>query len=321
MTAAALPALRDGFDLVVTGIVERAGGIRSFELAARGGEELPGFTAGSHLVVGCGETANAYSLTGEGLFPERYTISVLRQPDGRGGSVYMHGLEVGDTVRAARPRSAFAPVADARLHLLVAGGIGVTPILSHARAAAAWGRRAAILYVHAPGSAAHLDELECIATGAGFELALCEGRAALPQALADFLDDRPLGSHLYTCGPDGFMARVLSEARSAGWPAERLHSEAFGSAELDPGTPFTATLARSGERVRVPAGVSLLEALEGAGHAIPNMCRQGVCGECVVPVRRGRPMHRDSYLSDDERASAIMPCVSRCADSDLELDL
>lgn len=321
MTAATLPALRDGLDLVVADVVERPGGIRSIALAAPGGEELPGFTAGSHLVVGCGERANAYSLTGEGIFPERYTLSVLRRDEGRGGSAFMHTLAVGDAVRASRPRSAFAPVADARLHLLIAGGIGVTPILSHARAAAAWGRRAAILYVHAPGSDAHLDDLEDVARVAGFELVACEGRTALPQALAGFLVDRPLGSHLYTCGPEGFMERVLGEARAAGWPEDRLHSEAFGSAQLDPGAPFTATLARSGERVSVPAGVSLLEALEGAGRAIPNMCRQGVCGECVLPVRGGRPLHRDSYLSDDERESAIMPCVSRCVDTELELDL
>jgi ferredoxin-NADP reductase len=291
------------------------------DLAAPGGEELPGFTAGSHLVVGCGEKANAYSLTGEGLFPERYTISVLRQENGQGGSMYMHGLAIGDTVRASRPRSAFAPVADARLHLLIAGGIGITPILSHARAAAAWGRPAAILYVHAPGSDAHLDDLERIARASGFELAACAGRAALPEAIAAFLDDRPLGSHLYTCGPEGFMDRILDDARAAGWPEERLHSEAFGAAALDPGEPFTVALANSGERVDVPAGVSLLEALEESGRAIPHMCRQGVCGECILPVRRGRPLHRDSYLSDDERASAIMPCVSRCLDSELELDL
>lgn len=316
-----LPALRDGFDLVVADIVERPGGIRSLALAAPGGGELPGFTAGSHLVVGCGEKANAYSLTGEGLFPDRYTISVLRQDEGRGGSLFMHELSLGDTVRASRPRSAFAPVTDARLHLLIAGGIGITPILSHARAAAAWGREAAILYVHGPGSGAHLDDLEAVARAAGFELAVCEGRAALPEAIAAFLDDRPLGSHLYTCGPDGFMDWILDEARAAGWPEDRLHSEAFGSAALDPGAPFTARLAGSGERVAVPAGVSLLEALEATGRAIPNMCRQGVCGECVLPVRRGRPLHRDSFLSDDERDSAIMPCVSRCLDAELELDL
>lgn len=321
MTSAMLPVLRDGIDLRVTDVIERAGGIRSIGLAAPGGEELPGFTAGSHLVVGCGEKANAYSLTGEGLFPERYTISVLGQPSGRGGSMFMHRLAIGDTVRASRPRSAFVPVADARLHLLVAGGIGVTPILSHARAAATWGRHAAILYVYAPGSDAHLDDLENIARDAGFELVACEGRAMLSNALAAFLNDRPLGSHLYVCGPGGFMAHVLDQARGAGWPEERLHSEAFSATELDAGTPFTARLARSGERVTVPADVSLLEALEGTGRAIPNMCRQGVCGECVLPVRSGRPLHRDSFLSDDERASSIMPCVSRCADAELELDL
>src|SRR5690606_3568850 len=162
---------------------------------------------------------------------------------------------------------------------------------------------------------------KALAQDAGFELVTCEGRANLPAALARFLDDRPLGSHLYTCGPDSFMTRILDEARAAGWPDDRLHSEAFGSAALDAGEPFTGTRARNGERAPGPAVVSLLEALEGSGRAVPNMCRQGVCGECVLPVLRGRPLHRDSYLSDDERTSAIMPCVSRCVDTELELDL
>src|SRR5690606_41884640 len=129
MTSATPPVQSDDHALLVTDVIERAGGIRSIGLVAPGGEELPGFTAGSHLVVGCGEKANAYSLTGEGLFPERYTISVLGQPSGRGGSMFMHRLATGDTVRASRPPSAFVPAPDARLHLPHARELGVTPTL------------------------------------------------------------------------------------------------------------------------------------------------------------------------------------------------
>jgi ferredoxin len=119
------------------------------------------------------------------------------------------------------------------------------------------------------------------------------------------------------------MDAVLEEARSQGWSAARLHSEAFGATELDAGEPFTVHLARSGVRLEVPAGVSLLETLETAGKTIPNMCRKGICGECVLPVLRGAPQHRDLYLSDQEKAenTTMMCCVSRSNDPELELDL
>lgn len=322
MTSAMPPALRDGLDLVVADITDLPGNVRSIVLRRPDGGELPGYVAGSHLIVDCGGTANAYSLTGDGIFPSSYAISVRRDDGGRGGSRRMHALVVGERVRVSRPRSAFPPVADARRHVLVAGGIGVTPILSHARAAAAWGRPAVVVYAHRVGAGAHREDLSAL-TDAGITVVLCEGRHELSAALADLLADSPLGTHLYTCGPEEFMASVLGAARVQGWPEGRLHSEAFGVAALDPGAPFTAVLAGGAERITVPAGTSLLEALEATGRRIPNMCRQGVCGECVLPVSRGRPLHRDHYLSEEERAEgrAIMCCVSRSLDPELELSL
>ena len=110
------------------------------------GERLPSYVPGSHLVVQYGSGANAYSLTGSGSAPFEYAISVLRVEDGAGGSVAMHGLAVGDRVHVSRPRSAFAPAAKAKHHLLIAAGIGITPVLSHARFAAEWGASASLIY-------------------------------------------------------------------------------------------------------------------------------------------------------------------------------
>lgn len=310
----------EGLLLRVAGAEHVAADIRMLRLRRADGGTLPPFVPGSHVVVDCGDRRNAYSLTGDGIEPEEYTISVLRRPDGDGGSVFLHGIEVGDVLRASGPRSAFPPVASAHHHLLVAGGIGITPLLSHVRAARQWGRSFRLYYAHRPGAGAHVAELRRLC---GDRLREYTGRADLTRAVRAELRASPLGTHLYACGPGGMLDDVRDGAAEAGWPADRVHVERFAAAELDPGAPFTVTLARSGTRVSVPSGVSLLEALEKAGTPVPNMCRQGVCGECRVSVVRGRPLHRDLYLSEAERAAAdtVMCCVSRCQDQELELDL
>lgn len=311
-------------ELVVARAAYLAPGIRQVVLRDPGNRQLPSYAPGSHLVLECGGRTNAYSLTGPGDAPDEYSISVLHRPEGRGGSSAVHRLLVGERVLASPPRSAFAPVATARRHLLIAGGIGITPLLSHLRAALDWGRPAELLYCYRPDGAAHLEEVRQLCSGSP-ALALGEfsERGAFRDGLARALRRQPVGTHLYLCGPQGFMDLVLAEARAAGWPESRLHLEAFGGAELAPGEPFTARLARSGRTLPVPAGTSLLEALEQAGQPVPNLCRQGVCGECALPVKRGRPEHRDLFLSPAEKAAntTIMCCVSRSQDPELELDL
>lgn len=157
----------------------------------------------------------------------------------------------------------------------------------------------------------------------GPALTECIDPDSFEEVLTDQLTAQKLGSHLYVCGPAVYMKIVLDQARAQGWPEGRLHSEAFGAALQDAGEPFKVNLVRSGMSVDVPAGVSLLDALEGAGKIISNMCRKGICGECVIPVLRGTPLHRDLYLSDEEKAAntTMMCCVSRSLDGELELEL
>lgn len=313
-------AVKGGLQLEVTTITRQTESIVSITFADPSRAPLPSYVPGSHLVVQCGAGANAYSLTGSGSAPSEYTISVLQVEGGAGGSLAMHRLAVGDRAHVSRPRSAFAPAATARHFLLVAAGIGITPVLSHARACAEWGIAADLIYVHRPGAGAHVAEATEILGSAVTE---CSGRVSFQKTLAEMLTTQPLGTHLYVCGPVAFMDGVLDQAREHGWPSARLHSEAFGAAELDAGEPFTVNLARSGVKLNVPAGVSLLETLEKAGKAIPNMCRKGICGECSLSVLRGKPQHRDLYLSDQEKAenTTMMCCVSRSLDPELELDL
>lgn len=304
-------------ELEVVGIDDDVPGIRTVTLALPDRGPLPSFTPGSHIVVEYDGGANAYSLTGETAAPRAYVISVLECPDGRGGSRWIHRLGIGDTVTARVPRSAFAPVLRARRHLLIAAGIGITPMVSHLRSARRWGRDAQLLYVHRDGRGAHIDDIKELTDQARF----FTDRAAFVAELSAVLADSPFGTHAYICGPRTFIDDVSTLAAGLGWPPSRIHVEHFGG-ELTPGEPFEVEITGSGETFAVDSGVSLLEALEAHGHAVPNMCRQGVCGECRIPVRSGNVVHRDLYLSEADRAAGdvMMACVSR-ADGRLELEL
>ncbi|MBD0024002.1 2Fe-2S iron-sulfur cluster binding domain-containing protein [Gordonia pseudamarae] len=300
--------------LVLRKIVDQSVGIRTFTFAAPDGSPLPAFVAGSHLVVRTGERTNAYSLVSDGTAPSEYSISVLRVADGNGGSRWLHDtLTVGGTVEVMLPRSAFAPVATARKHLLVAGGIGITPMISHLRAARRWGRLTEVLYVHREANAAHLDELAQLAEGAPCTIETFTGRDEFTARLALGLRGQPVGTHLYVCGPSPMIDDVVGAAEAAGWPRSRIHFERFGTDALDAGDPFRVRLGSDGRTLSVPSGVSMLEALEDGGIEVRNLCRQGVCGECRIPVTGGTPLHRDHYLSDEEKhaGTVIMPCVSR----------
>ena len=311
-------------DLIVTAIDDSVPGIRGLTLEGAGGAPLPGYVPGSHVVIRVGGRANAYSLTGDGVEPAAYTVSVLRvdpATGGRGGSAAIHdSMRVGDALVADLPRSAFAPVARANRHLLVAAGIGITPVISHLRAAQRWRRETQVFYAFREGHGAHLDDLAQLAPRA--EL-VATGRAAFMARLLEVLAAQSLGTHLYVCGPGPMIDATVELAAGLGWPASRVHVERFGLDALGPGDPFTVTLTGSGKSVDVPSGTSLLEALEVAGVGVPSLCRQGVCGECRIPLVGGRPLHRDLFLSDEERAAGdcLMACVSRADGPTLEVAL
>ncbi len=282
---------------------------------------LTPYQPGSHLIVTAGEHRNAYSLVDDGMYPNTYGISVLRRGAG-GGSDWLHdNLSEGAIVEVEGPRSMFAPVLDQRGALLVAGGIGVTPVLSHARALAREGRRADIVYSYRPGSGAHLDDLRALAQQHHITLHEVSGADATTELLAERFRAQPLGTHAYACGPAALLDAYTELAAQAGWPTARVHLERFAAPEQEPGDPFTVTLSSTGDRIDVPAGVSLLQRLLDSGVEVPNLCRQGVCGECRIPVRGGTIEHRDLVLSDEEKAlgDAMLCCVSRGQNIEVEL--
>ncbi|REE04175.1 PDR/VanB family oxidoreductase [Citricoccus muralis] len=316
--------LRRGLELVVREVRTESLGVCSVVLERESRGPLPEYVPGSHVLVECaaptGTTVNAYSLTGSGNSPVDYAISVQFRAGGTGGSAFIHGLVPGDRVQVSLPRNGFAPTATATHHVLVAGGIGITPVLSHAEAAVRWGRPFTVLFGYRDGSAPHLERMRRLC---GERLVECVGREALARQLTESLRRQPMGTHLYVCGSGSLTDATLQTARDFGWPEGRLHHEVFDTVALDPGEPFTVRLARSGGELPVPSGVSLLEALEVEGIGVPNLCRQGVCGECRLSVTAGTPVHRDSFLSPAEKSSntCLMPCVSRSEGPILEVDL
>jgi len=291
--------------------------VRELTLTACDGT-LPGFSPGSHVQVHLpladGTVRNAYSLTSDPAHLHHYRIAVRLQDASRGGSQYLHRqVQVGDTLQLSPPANLFAPHGTARRHILIAAGIGITPFMAYIAALEQQQADFALHYLFRPGlSDAYLDELQ---QRLGPRLHSYERRPDLNRILAN----RPLGSHVYSCGPQSLLDAVELEATRLGWSPKRVHSDAFKGAQ--PGQPFDLHLLRSGRRLRVEAEQSLLEALEHAGLQVPNLCRGGVCGQCITRHNGGAIEHRDSFLSPAEQAEFLMPCVSRGHGPCVSLDL
>ena len=291
--------------------------VRELTLTACDGA-LPGFSPGSHVQVHLplaeGTVRNAYSLTSDPAHTRHYRIAVRLQEASRGGSQYLHRqVQVGDTLQISPPANLFAPHGTARLHILIAAGIGITPFMAYIAAMEQQQVDFELHYLFRPGlSDAYLEELQ---QRLGPRLHVYDRRPDLSRILAN----RPLGSHVYTCGPQTLLEAVEQHADRLGWPRNRLHAEAFKGAQ--PGQPFDLQLLRSGRTLRVEAEQSLLEALEHAGLQVPNLCRGGVCGQCITRHKGGAIEHRDSFLSPAEQAEFLMPCVSRGTGPCVSLDL
>jgi ferredoxin-NADP reductase len=309
--------------LQVVGLTHLTDQILHIVLADPAGAPLAPYQPGSHLIIAAGDgRRNAYSLTGDGFNPRTYEISVLRLDTGGGGSAWLHdSLEIGRLVAIEGPRSMFPAAHDQQHAFLVAGGIGVTPVLSHACALARSGKSATILYSYRRGHEAHLEDLRALA---GERIRLVEATSVYETqtALAALLANQPFGTHAYACGPAPMLEAYEAAAREAGWPAGRIHLERFVAPELDPGDPFTTTIASTGQKVEIPSGVSLLDGLLAAGVPVSYLCKQGVCGECRIAVKTAKALeHRDFVLTTEEKQAAahIMACVSR--GHDIEVDL
>ncbi|WFT78370.1 PDR/VanB family oxidoreductase [Methylobacterium sp. CB376] len=274
--------------------------------------DLPAWEAGAHVALHLPDgRVRAYSLCGDPADRSRYEIAIKREEAGRGGSVWAHdALRPGAIVPVAAPRSAFRLAGEARHHVLVGGGIGVTPLLAMARTLAAEGADFALhLCARSAGAAPLLGEAEAVCGGRLRRWFSAEGRRFDPAVLAE----RREGSHLYLCGPESLIEAARRAAAAHGWPPASVHVERFAPAAEDRAAeePFVAVIGSTGQEIEVPAGLSLLAALRARGFSLPSSCETGLCGACACGYREGTVLHRDAALSPAARTAQLTPCVSR----------
>ncbi|MCQ4159888.1 PDR/VanB family oxidoreductase [Roseomonas sp. GC11] len=305
---------------------EQAEGIVVLDLVAPDGTPLPAFEAGAHLDVHVGPgLVRQYSLCGSPADTARYRLGILLDPASRGGSAAIHrAFHAGRQVTVSRPRNNFPLSAGAAHSVLIGGGIGVTPILAMAHHLERAGQSFSVHYcARERGKAAFLKELAEAPYHARVHLHFDDEAEAQRFIPARDLPEPAPGTHLYVCGPAGFMDWVIAEAGKAGHAATNIHREYF-KAEADmAGGAFEVVLSASGRTVPVPAGSSIVQALAGAGVKIALSCEQGVCGTCLCTVLEGIPDHRDVYLTEEEKAAndQILLCCSRAKTPRLVLDL
>jgi vanillate O-demethylase ferredoxin subunit len=301
--------------------------IASFELACEDGSPLPAFSAGSHIDVQVpGGLTRQYSLCNDAAEKHRYRIAVLRDAASRGGSIAMHdAVHEGDTLHISEPRNHF-PLQHASRSLLFAGGIGVTPLLCMAQRLAAIDADFTLHYCARSQERTAFREEIAASKFAGrvkfhFDAGPPEQKLNLDQALGS----PDAGTHLYVCGPTGFIDYVVNTAKAKGWSADHIHLEYFGAAPQDTAgdTAFDVQIASSGKTYTVAANQTIVQALAEHGIEILTSCEQGVCGTCITRVLDGEPDHRDLYFTDEEKAKndQFTPCCSRARSRTLILDL
>jgi vanillate O-demethylase ferredoxin subunit len=311
----------------VTRKIREAEDIVSFELVSAGSQALPAFSAGSHIDVELAPgLVRQYSLCNAPTEEHRYLIAALRDPNSRGGSVALHDkVNEGDIVRISEPRNHF-PLVHAQRTLLLAGGIGVTPLLCMAERLAHINADFDMHYcTRSPQRTAFRDRIAGSAFAGRVHFHFDDGAPEQMLDLARLIATPQPDTHIYVCGPTGFIDHVLGTAKSLGWPLAQLHMEYFGAAPQDTtgDGAFTVKIASSGKEYTIPADQSVVQALEAHGVTIPVSCEQGVCGTCITRLLDGTPEHRDLYFTDEEHAAndQFTPCCSRSKSKMLVLDL
>ncbi|MGY4478709.1 PDR/VanB family oxidoreductase [Bradyrhizobium sp. USDA 3364] len=313
-------------EVLVKRIGHEAERIHSYELIARTGSELAPFTAGSHIDLHLPNgMTRSYSLVNDQRERHRYVIAVNKDAESRGGSSFVHDtVRVGDVITIAGPRNNFALHEEAEHSVLIAGGIGITPLLSMIRRLEALGRRWELFYAaRTRAAAAFLDELGAFRSDhSRVHLDFDDERSGRVFDLRAIITSAPAHAHLYCCGPVPMLAAF--EAASAGRPADHVHVEYFKAREA-PATEggFDVKLARSNRTIAVEAGKTILDALLDAGIAANYACTEGVCGTCETRVLEGVPDHRDQFLSEEDQAAnkSVMICCSGAKSRTLVLDL
>jgi vanillate O-demethylase ferredoxin subunit len=312
-------------DLRLRQIRLEAEGIASYEFVSANDCALPAFTAGAHIDLHLPHgMVRSYSLVNAPSDGGRYVVAVQRDAEGQGGSAWMHATpRVGDRLRATPPSNDFALVEDAAHSVFIAGGIGITPIMSMLRRLRELGRPWRLHYAsRSPRETAYADALRAMA-GDGREVDFCFGSSRTDRLdIAAIVREAPQGTHLYCCGPARMIDAFLAACSPR--PAATVHFERFAAAsEAATEGGYDVVLERSGQRLAVAPGKTILDTLLDHAVDVPYACTAGVCGTCRTKVIAGEPDHRDDFLSAEEKQAndSIMICCSGARSKTLVLDL
>jgi len=314
-------------DLLVRTMRLEATNVLSFELVRPNGQLLPEVQAGAHVDVHLpGGLVRSYSLAGDPHDRSRWLVGVLREANGSGGSRAMHErVRVGGSLRVAAPRNAFPLMPEATHTILLAGGIGITPIKAMAHALCQAGASFELHYcARTRANVAFAPELAALVPPARLHLHFDDGDPAKGLNIATLLAEPAPGTHVYYCGPGGFMGAC--EKASAHWPKDTVHREYFKAPDQARETvsadgSFVVHLIRSGQTITVKPDQTIVRAIELSGGRVPTSCLSGLCGTCKVNYLAGEVDHRDYILSDEEKQVCLTTCVSRAMGESLTLDL
>ena len=310
--------------LRIRSITYLAEAINGYELVDPRGRDLPRFAAGAHIDLRFGDLVRQYSLCNDPAERRRYCIAVLREDPSRGGSRRLHDtVRVGDLVEISMPRNNFPLESAVERHLLIAGGIGIAPIMSMI---AELQRRRADFQLHyctrSAARTAFRDDLALIAADGRVHFHYDGGDPARGLDIRAVLRDPPQGTHLYYCGPAGLMAAAAEATK--GWPAGTVHCEYFTAppaASVVEDKPFRVRLAKRGVEYEIPVGQTIVGVLRRHGITVPTSCELGYCGACVTRYLAGEPDHRDQVLREYGRGRFVLICCARSKTPVLHLDL
>jgi phthalate 4,5-dioxygenase reductase subunit len=308
----------------VTRAEKIADGIHLYEMRRPDGGDLPAFTAGSHINLRIPNgLMRKYSLCSDPADRSAYLIAVKREDTGRGGSIYLiDNTKEGDEWFISAPDNAFALPQRGDNFIFIAGGIGITPFIAMIYALKHDPAKTFKLYYcsRTPDMTAFREELSAPELKGKVVIHYDGGDPTKALDLWPIVEERKNRAHLYCCGPRGLMEAVRDA--TGHWSPTAIHFEAFSEADArrPDDTAFTVKLAKSGATIAVPAGTTILEAMRAAGHDVPSSCESGTCGTCRTKLLAGEADHRDLVLTEAERDSQIMICVSRAKSSELVLD-
>lgn len=312
------------FPAIVTAVEQLTPLISRFTFKRKDGQDFPWFTGGSHIIVKMDdELSNAYSLMSNPQDLSLYQVCVRKDIDGKGGSIFMHEQCLkGFELEVSSPKNLFALAKTGRKHILIAGGIGITPFISQMDELADRGEEYELHYAfRSKEHAALLSDLQqsCHADHV-FTYIDCEGnRLDLDVLLAS----QPKGTHVYVCGPKAMINAVIDTCNFYRFRDEYIHWEQFASTQPENAEAFTVILAKSDKRIEVMSDQTILQAIELLGIDVECLCRAGVCGVCETVILQGEALHYDQYLSESEKLSqqSMMICVSRAKGKFIQLDL